>query len=716
MKRSLRRGLCLIFVILMIPLFSLTARAADYSAVLNSLDFTITLMEDGSAFIVETREVVFTGDHEFSRYRVNNQFAGPRVFYGWNVWIDGISAPQLDEPDNDNRPENTFVVEDGDGENTVSVYFRQQGSGTRVFQISYWVENAIKLYSDVGVFSWNLTGENSISDIGTLTATLLVPDGVPAEDFRIWAHGPQNGNFDKQPDGSAALLVDNVPVGTIVDIRATLPADFLCGGWEQEGEALPGILEKEQELADRANAKREEEKRQQEEAERAQAEQEAYWAERRSRREEWEEKHPILYFIQELCDDICFSVEDFLDENGGKVLAFFLFLPFIGIVIIVMTLGKVQNIRRSHNQKKFRSSPTQSPQYYRNLPDDRPAPVVDRLVHFYDGKFSVSRQLCAALLELNLKNLIHFRTTAGDVTILLNKPQGGELFPADVALEAAEPVRDDQKILWDFLVKAAGGNGLISMKDLQKYIKDNPKTALDFRHSFGSAVEKEFTETVNSKDVERYSSGGRKRRLIVSVAAGVLAMLVRMFSTLYYGIEFGESLLVGLIAFVVAVVIQGIFRFVKKIVEIPSYVLDQQGEDDLALWQAFGRFLDDFTTFGQKELPEFSAWREYMVYAVAVGRGQKVAQALALKYPEALSTGTDTVDDDMYRWLQDMALYDAMDSIGREVTEARAPSSSGSSSNDSSNDFEWSDPSGGGGGFSDSDGGSDSGSGGDFID
>ena len=146
----------------------------------------------------------------------------------------------------------------------------------------------------------------------------------------------------------------------------------------------------------------------------------------------------------------------------------------------------------------------------------------------------------------------------------------------------------------------------------------------------------------------------------------------------------------------------------------PYYVLDQQGEDDLALWEAFGRFLDDFTTFEDKKLPEFSVWREYMVYAVAMGHGPKVAKALALKYPEAFSAETDPFDDDMYRWLQDMALYDAMDSIGREVAEVKAPSSS--SSDDSGwSDSSWSDG-GDGGGFSDSGGGSDSGSGGDVID
>lgn len=164
----------------------------------------------------------------------------------------------------------------------------------------------------------------------------------------------------------------------------------------------------------------------------------------------------------------------------------------------------------------------------------------------------------------------------------------------------------------------------------------------------------------------------------------------------------------------VVAVIEAIIHFWRFFFKTSCYVLNQQGEDDLALWQAFGRFLDDFTTFADKELPEFSVWREYMVYAVAMGKGQKVAKALALKYPEAVSTGTDTLDDDMYRWLQEMALYDAMDSIGREVAEVRAPSSSGGS--DSGSDDNWSDSGGGGGGFSDSGGGSDSGSGGGFID
>lgn len=68
-------------------------------------------------------------------------------------------------------------------------------------------------------------------------------------------------------------------------------------------------------------------------------------------------------------------------------------------------------------------------------------------------------------------------------------------------------------------------------------------------------------------------------------------------------------------------------------------------------------------------------------------------------------------DDDIYRLMQERELYNAMDSIGREMAEARLPSASSLDS-----DSSWSDSSGDGGGFSDSNGGSDSGSGGDFID
>ena len=102
MGRSLHRIRYFILFVLLISIFSLTALAEDSSAKLNSLHFEIALQEDGSAHITETREVVFNGDREFTRYGVNNVFAGPRTFTDWQASIDGTPMYQLDEPDNEN--------------------------------------------------------------------------------------------------------------------------------------------------------------------------------------------------------------------------------------------------------------------------------------------------------------------------------------------------------------------------------------------------------------------------------------------------------------------------------------------------------------------------------------------------------------------------------------------------------------------------------------
>ena len=707
MGRSLHRIRRLLLFALAICIFPLAAWAEEGSATLNTLHFDIALQEDGSALVTETREVVFSGDREFTRYGVNNTFTGPRTFRDWQVTMDETPLSQLDAPDNENRPENSFAVEEGEAENTVYIYYRQQGDGVRVFRISYRIENAVKLYSDVGEFSWNLTGESGISDIGTLTATVTVPEGCPTEDFRIWAHGPLNGNFDKQPDGSAFLEVGNVALGTIVDIRCTLPADCLTGGWAQEGEALDAILAKEQELSDSANAKREEEAR-------AQAERDAYWeayyAEQEIKRAEriaWGEEHPVQSSIQYFCEDLFDAVYDNIPESPMTAAAV--------LAVCIFALAAIWG-RLRRDPKKLRHVPAQSPQYYRDLPDDRPAPAVDRLVHFYDCKPEVSRQISATLLELNLKGLVRFRTVDGDVDLVLDAQRGEALFPSPAPEEPDQNHAPDyQETLWHFLLNAAGESDRITMKELKAYIQGNQEAAYKFRRDFVYAVAEDHKKRITTQRVKRPFFGEKKRSLLFPVVVGVLVTLVLMGASLYVGVAPGESLVYGVFGLLLAAIALVVFQLGRRFGQGRCIILDQQSEDDLALWEAFGRFLDDFTTFEDKELPEFSVWREYMVYAVAMGRGQKLAQALSAKYPESFSAEAPGAEDELTRLMREMEFYRLMESISQDVAQARQPSAP-SSSSDSDWIDNWSDGGGGGGGFSDSDGGSDSGSGGDFID
>ena len=341
-----------------------------------------------------------------------------------------------------------------------------------------------------------------------------------------------------------------------------------------------------------------------------------------------------------------------------------------------------------HNPKKFRFTPAQLPQYCRDLPDDQPAPVVDRLVHFYDGSPNVSRQISATLPEPNVQELIMLQAVDDDVELVLDTRQGEKLFP--FSDNAHTP--DYQEALWSLLVNAADDQGRITMKKLRQYIRDNQETAWNFRNSFISTVNTEYQKLVRTETVKRPFFGGTRICWILSAVAGVLAALVRMFSSLYNGIEVDVSTCVGVTAFVLLALMVFVFCLGRKFGRGRCVLLNQASENDLALCQAFGRYLDDFTNMADKDLPDLSGWRASMVYAVAMGYGSRVADALRLKYPKAASADTFTRDDELYRMLQEQELYRAMASVSRSVADARPPVSDSSG------------------------GGSDSGSGGDFID
>ncbi len=681
MKRKLNIILSLIVTVIMVGNFSVTAFADYYSAALDTLHYDITLENDGSAYITETRQLSFTGDHEYTLYGFKNTFKGPCVYSDWYAEIDGQPLELLDEPDDNFRPENTFAVENYSGGNTVYIY-HSSNDVDRTFKISYKVANAVKLYSDVADFFWNLTGESGISTIASVSATLNIPSGIAEEDFRIWAHGPLNGNIKKQSDTSAYLQVSYVSIGEIVDIRAVMPAAFFTSGWLEDGEGLPAILEKEKELSDIANEKREEEKLRQEE-------EKAYW----ERRYAWEEEHPVLAKLQNFSEGITDFFYYDLNER---------YITIVGFITVWVTGLTGLFGRRSVKSKKYRYDPAHNPEYYRTLPDDRPAPTVDKLLHFYkeDGKEDISRQVSSAILELNLRKLIRFYSDGKDTEIIVDRQRREEKYLPGYL-----------DTVLDFLIEAADGTGRLNLKELKKYVKDNESAAYSFKVDFEMEADKEYKKWAVAERVKGPRFFERKVLLSRTLMMGALGFSVRLFSNIFEGVQLRDAFIVGMFTFLASMVVAVGYHLGRMFAGNYGYIFDLQTESDLALWKAFGRFLDDFTTFDEKELPEFPVWKEYMVYAVAMGKGEKVAKSLAVKYPEYMHTEDDIFDDDYYRFLRDRAFYDALESVGKEVADIHIPQDSDSSWADN-----MSDSSGGGGGFSSSGGGSGSGSGGDFVD
>ena len=65
-----------------------------------------------------------------------------------------------------------------------------------------------------------------------------------------------------------------------------------------------------------------------------------------------------------------------------------------------------------------------------------------------------------------------------------------------------------------------------------------------------------------------------------------------------------------------------------------SRTLTQPGQWQVDQWQAFRRFLKDFSNLDRAQLPQLILWEHYLVYATALGVAEEVIRQLPVVYPE----------------------------------------------------------------------------------
>ena len=622
-----------------------------------AVDFHITINPDGSADFIETHTIEFSDSWDYTVYGRIYLYPEGRSYRNWAVSVDGKTWRQLPNADEDNRPDGSFAVE-YNAEGAVVTMYHRTNNANRAFTLSYRVENAVNIYDDTAEFFWDLSSRNEISTIGEMTAKVILPESLTEDQFRIWAHGPLNGTFTKDGGNSASLQVEYVETYNPVDVRIAMPVEAFSGGYLIGGKFLQNILDEEQGLADKANAEREEYERQQ--------------AEFLRQQKEWERSHPFQAWI---------------NKQEGLNTAIFLIslygvIPFAFIYVFISQLAN----KRKINKMRHKSEVT--PRYYRSLPDKRPPALVGYLSEYYSSGKDYGNYYTSTLMDMSLKGHIAMRASGKDTYIELK--------------ESAVPLLPHEEIIYGMLVYAGDGYP-VSLKQFQKKINRQPDWAIAERNKFNSAVKEQFKENVSTEDYTKKRTF--KNTLTTLLILGVIGfILLGPFLAAYFDLywTFGQRILAKLIGFGIGVlwgiVISGI-NSSKKII-----LLSAKDEESLTLWQAFGRFLDDFTLFDEKDLPEFTVWKDYLTYAVALGKGTKLIKELALRYPSVMN---DLGQDGTYFAVLchsghlNSSLFRSMDSI--QKTTYRAGSGTVSSG------------SGGGGGFSSGGGGGGSGSGGGFA-
>ncbi|MDR7456944.1 MAG: DUF2207 domain-containing protein [Armatimonadota bacterium] len=220
------------------------AKSYDFERV--SIEAVVTA--DGHLRIVEARTYRFDGSFSWATYEL--PLAGTSGIRDVSVADDRgpYRLSTSGEP-------GTYRVSRGGGGVEIRWHFRAE-SETRTFTFRYHLDDVVAVYDDVAELYWKFIGTGW--DVPTRTAVVNVrlPGRVPADQIRVWGHGPLHGHATPV-EGGARLEIERLPASTMLEGRVVFPRSVVPGARVvRGGQGLPRILAEEQRWARAANLRR----------------------------------------------------------------------------------------------------------------------------------------------------------------------------------------------------------------------------------------------------------------------------------------------------------------------------------------------------------------------------------------------------------------------------------------------------------------------------
>ena len=359
--------ICFIFLLALLP----HSHAMEQS--LNSLNFDISICNNGDVDIVEVWNV--------DMYDTNTLF---KTFPNDEKY-DEISNVSVVELDTTNSIISEFIKSDQYSYHVPKGYYQAllntdnefeiawgvdaSGSENKIYKISYTVKNCINVYNDVSEFYWQLLGKDWSMETENISGKLTLPKEVASKgDFRVWAHGPLDGEILKDNNKSCSFFVTKMPKQTFLELRIVFPNTITPYSTRTYNKNyLQNILKEEQTLADEANSLRIS----------AQKKQKFY--------------NITIYFVEAL-----------------------------------VSLGILKIVAPSKNDfKKITYNTYNKLDYYRDIPDENMSPVSAHMLRYFKNSFkicSMSNCISALMLSLTQKNWISIITgkTKDETKIQLN--------------------------------------------------------------------------------------------------------------------------------------------------------------------------------------------------------------------------------------------------------------------------------------------------------
>lgn len=283
---------------------------------------------------------------------------------------------------------------------------------------------------------------------------------------------------------------------------------------------------------------------------------------------------------------------------------------FMGAAIIVIIFIKVLSVKEMYPKRENELESG----YFKDIPNKKDSPY--QVAMLVEGLFNETDGILGNILDMCRKEWIDFEINGKkntDISIILN--------------EKGKELTKDEEILLEFFKKINPEKNSFTIKELEKY---GSKNAYKFK---SSVVDKMNEYTLDANKECGYIDFQRKKVVNKIILLVVLASLIASAAVICHIFFMPISLIA--IGCVMASYTICLITGISIISNVG--VKTDKGFEIACYWQNFKRTCKDFSNV--KNLPNFVLWEEYITYACAFAKANKIIKQLKVRYPE-LQTGT----------------------------------------------------------------------------
>lgn len=469
MKRILGRAIFILLLIIACLFCTKNTVKADSGTLkLNKLEYKVNINSDGSMNVTELWNIdIINTNTLFKTFEMDkdkfSSISDVKVIdktNGKNYEFSQINEEMY------HVTENSFYAmlnSDGNFEIAWGIGM-DHSSGTRIYQISYKVNDAIAKYNDYAELYWQFIGNDFSIDADKITGTIVLPKEVnDIQEIKVWGHTEGlNGEIYATGKNEIKFQVNDYKSGNMVEIRSLFPKTIIKSSERTYNQDIYNeVVAEETKWANKANFKR-----------------------------QWEE----------IKDDVI------------KV-----FLIYVIIALCIIYIEKAFKYgKKIIKANKYK--PEQKLDYYREVPNENSTPgealylLKEPYMNFrtYFGNI-----FSANILNLKLKQYIDIRVEKDGkkekIYIKDNKK--------DISI-----LKTEERGILSFIRDAIGKKAEIEMKELEKYIKNHSEKVMGLIQRNRTSIETSLSKDklLDKKARNIYSQYKEKSRLYYIMTIFVL--------------------------------------------------------------------------------------------------------------------------------------------------------------------------------------------------